>query len=140
MRPTTATTRLSVRPIITPRQQPRGPPFTSPCASGGSDTSGDGGDEGFSGDSSVVRRSEEGGRVAPSSDSAGFPFSSGMCSKCSKLAVSGVTQTWQDIPTVVQAIIECRNVDVNIGMGLRQLEQAIGCCDDPYVRETGNAA
>src|SRR6266478_8957612 len=125
MRPMTATGRLSMRPMIVPRQQPSGPPFTSPCASGGSDCC-----------SSTVCWSGEGVVASSGCSVCSVWFSSGIGSKCSKLAVACITQARHDETKIVEAIIKGRDVNVNVGVGLRELEQAVGSRDNAHIGET----
>ena len=88
---------------MVPRQQPSGPPFTS----GGSDCC-----------SSTVCWSGEGVVASPGCSVCSVWFSSGIGSKCSKLAVARIAQARHDETKIVQAIIKGRDVNVNVGMGL----------------------
>src|SRR5579863_1843383 len=71
------------------------------------------------------------------------PWSTGIAKstlKRSKLAIAGVAQSRQDITHVVEAFVQRGNVNIDVGMRLRELEQAVGSSDDADVAEAGDAA
>lgn len=111
---------------MTPRQQPNGPPLTSPCASGGRVDSGEAAEEGGWSAGASVGGGETSSLCASVSavvsGSGKSCISSGIRLKRSKLAVARVTKARQDIANVVQALVERRDIDVDVGMSLRQLE------------------
>src|SRR5579883_755368 len=141
--------RLSSSPTIIPRQQPNGPPFASPCASGGRALSGEA-VEVFPSPAGCSARGVE--RSVDSSarvSSSGLGEEAGSNWSCvfsdielerSKLTIASVTQTRQDIPAIVQALVQLGDIDINIGMRLRELEQAIGRGENTNIRETRNSA
>ena len=60
--------------------------------------------------------------------------------KCAKLTVSGVSQTGHDIANVIQGLIERRHVDVDVGVRLGELEQAVGSRDNTDIGEARDIA
>src|ERR1700726_1012107 len=58
--------------------------------------------------------------------------------KRAELAISGIAQTWHDIAYIVETFIECRDINVNIRVRLRQFEQAIRGSDDTDIGQTGD--
>ena len=60
--------------------------------------------------------------------------------KRSKLAVSGVAQSGHDIAHVVEAFVQRGDINIDVGMRLRELEQAVGSGDDADVAEARDSA
>src|SRR5450755_583743 len=137
-------------PTTTPRQQPSGPPLASPRASGGRVSSEVGGAASVStGVSSATSACSSSGCIFCSENASegvdtmnqSFKTASKMgVLECAELAVSGVAQARHDIAQIVQALVERRDIDIDIRMSLHQVLQAERRGDNADVRETRNAA
>ena len=58
---------------------------------------------------------------------------------CSENPVAGIAEAGKDIRIVVELTVNTAYIDLDIGMSLRELVDALGCCDDAHELDMGSA-